>query len=270
MVSTPTAKAPKKQEESPEVKCISSPNNSSSTKEIQQSGELSPYYNKLKLNDLGDRPKNNQSVIPSTIPAGLSPEPKKDKNMTASYQFESKDCSSSDSQRSLKKGPAKKKEAKWSNKISGLFSDNKSIKHLKGSIKIKTKEEEHFEKEYLKDVKLDLLEKFGRKVNHLVEEEDGRHLHAQYKSMQLIEEELEEGKSYLEDEKVEDFPRETRSKHMTMQVNHHPFELATKEASLKEHHSSFDDNDLSSEIASSSSGDGFNFETEMYVINRQQ
>lgn len=32
-----------------------------------------------------------------------------------------------------------------------------SIKHLKESIKIKTKEEEHFEKEYLKDIKLDLL-----------------------------------------------------------------------------------------------------------------
>lgn len=67
-----------------------------------------------------------------------------------------------------------------------------SIKHLKESIKIKTKEEEHFEKEYLKDIKLDLLEKFGRKVNHMVEEEDGKHLNAQqYKSMQLIEEELE-------------------------------------------------------------------------------
>jgi hypothetical protein len=33
-----------------------------------------------------------------------------------------------------------------------------------------------------------------------VEEDDGRYLNAQYKSMQLIEEELEEGKSYLEDD----------------------------------------------------------------------
>ena len=57
---------------------------------------------------------------------------------------------------------------------------------------------------------------------------------------------------------------------MTMQLNHHPFESVNKETSLKDRHSSFDDNDLSSEIASSSSGDGFNFETEMYVINRQQ
>ena len=212
------------------------------------------------MKDLGgDKPKNNQSVINTyTIATTLSPEAKKEKNMAASYQFESKDCSSSGSERSLQKGA--KKETKWSNKISGLFSDNMSIKHLKESIKIKTREEEHFEKEYLKDVKLDLLEKFGRKVNHLVEEDDGRHLNAQYKSMQLIEEELEEGKSYLEDEKVDDFPKETRSKHMTMQVNHHPFELNLKETSLKDHHSEYDDNDLSSEIASSSSSSGgFNF-----------
>ena len=47
---------------------------------------------------------------------------------------------------------------------------------------------------------------------------------------------------------------------MTMQVNHHPFELNLKETSLKDHHSEYDDNDLSSEIASSSSSSGgFNF-----------
>lgn len=32
-----------------------------------------------------------------------------------------------------------------------------SIKQLKGSIKFKTKEEEVFEKDFLKDVKLDML-----------------------------------------------------------------------------------------------------------------
>lgn len=43
---------------------------------------------------------------------------------------------------------------KWTKKISGLFSDDASIKHLKGSVKFKTADEERFEKEYLKDVKL--------------------------------------------------------------------------------------------------------------------
>jgi hypothetical protein len=71
---------------------------------------------------------------------------------------------------------------------------------------------------------LDLLEKFGRKAN-LVEEDDGRQ-HAPYKSMQLIEEELEEGKSYLdEDMKYEDFPnKETRSKNHTMQISPQGFQ----------------------------------------------
>jgi hypothetical protein len=108
------------------------------------------------MKDLGgDKHKNNQSVINTYSMASMQ-DPKKDKNMAVSYQFQSNDDHSSDSERSLKKAP-RKKEAKWSNKISGLFSDSLSIKHLKESIRIKTKEEEHFEKEYLKDVKLDLL-----------------------------------------------------------------------------------------------------------------
>ncbi len=61
---------------------------------------------------------------------------------------------------------------------------------MKESIKIRSKEEEHFEKEYLKDVKLDLLDKLGRKANHIVEEDDFKFNSAHYKSMQLIEEEL--------------------------------------------------------------------------------
>lgn len=56
----------------------------------------------------------------------------------------------------------------WTKKISGLFSDDASIKHLKGSVKFKTAEEEIFEKEYLKDVKLEMLEKFGRPVRHSI------------------------------------------------------------------------------------------------------
>jgi hypothetical protein len=56
--------------------------------------------------------------------------------------------------------------------LSGLFSDDGSIKQLKSSIKFKTEEEKLFEKEYLKDVKLDMLEQFGRKVGHAVIEED--------------------------------------------------------------------------------------------------
>jgi len=60
----------------------------------------------------------------------------------------------------------------WPKKLSGLFSDDGSIKQLKSSIKFKTEEEKLFEKEYLKDVKLDMLEQFGRKVGHAVIEED--------------------------------------------------------------------------------------------------
>jgi len=45
----------------------------------------------------------------------------------------------------------------WNTKLSGLFSDNASIKNLKGSVKFRTAEDEIYEKEYLKDVKLDLL-----------------------------------------------------------------------------------------------------------------
>ena len=74
MIATPTPKT-KKHEESPDVKCISSPNNSSSTKEIQQSGEIKSNYIKLKMKDLGgDKAKNNQSVINTyTIPNTLEP-----------------------------------------------------------------------------------------------------------------------------------------------------------------------------------------------------
>jgi hypothetical protein len=87
--------------------------------------------------------------------------------------------------------------------------------------------------------------------------------------MQLIEEELEEGKSYFdEDIRNEDFPKENRAKHLTMQVSPQGFQHEEKKTSAKDCNSEYDDNDLSSEMASSSScNDGFNFETEMYSIN---
>lgn len=167
------------------------------------------------MKDLGrEKPsKNNQSVI------NCNHSDKKDKNMAVSYQFESKD--SSDSEHSLNR--PNHHPNKWENKISGLFSDNLSVKHLKESIKIKSKEEDHFQKEYLKDVKLDLLEKLGRKANHIVEEDDCKFTSAHYyKSMQLIEEEIEEGKSYFDEEqKMEDFPnRSIKNKGVTQQGNH--------------------------------------------------
>jgi hypothetical protein len=141
MVATPTPKTMTKElDSSPDVRGISSPNNSSSTKEIQQSGELKANYTKLKMKDLGgDKPKNNQSVINTYSMVHVN-DPKKDKNMAVSYQFQNNEDDSSDSERSLKRAPHKK-ETKWSNKISGLFSDSVSIKHLKESIRIKTKEE---------------------------------------------------------------------------------------------------------------------------------
>lgn len=90
------------------------------------------------MKDLGgDKPKNNQSVI-NTYNVAHTQDPKKDKNMAVSYQFQNKEEDNSDSEGSLERAP-RKKETKWCNKISGLFSDSVSIKHLKESIRIKTK-----------------------------------------------------------------------------------------------------------------------------------
>jgi len=54
----------------------------------------------------------------------------------------------------------KKDETKdqWISTITGLFDDSRTIKLLKESVRLKGKDEEVFEKEYLKNVKLDLLE----------------------------------------------------------------------------------------------------------------
>ena len=89
-------------------------------------------------------------------------------------------------------------------------------------------------------------------------------MHAPYKSMQLIEQELEEGKSYLdEDIRLEDFPKiDNRSKNHTIQVNPQGFQHEEKKAEARQCNSQYDDNDLSSEIASSSSSscdNGFEF-----------
>lgn len=129
----------------------SSPNNSSSTKEIGTSGEMEEAYRSLKMQDLAPHRKNNQSHIQHHLPDSHN------KNMTVSYQFKRPDPQSdSESDRSSR-------PPQWVNKISDLFSDTVSIKQLKGSIRFKG-QEEVFEKEHLKDVKLDMLEKFGRSV----------------------------------------------------------------------------------------------------------
>jgi hypothetical protein len=53
--------------------------------------------------------------------------------------------------------------------------------------------------------------------------------------MQLIEEELEEGKSYLDDDmRFEEFPnRENRSKNQTMQVGPQGYEQEEKKAEAR-------------------------------------
>ena len=142
-------------------------------------------YLSLKMNDLGCKLRNNQS---SYYGMGNSkPEEKRDKNMAVSYNFHNKnDENSSDaSERN-----DNKRSNNWTKKISGLFSDDASIKHLKGSVNFKTAEDKLFEKEYLKDVKLEMLEKFGRPVRHSIvdEEDDFDDSPNPYKSMQLIEE----------------------------------------------------------------------------------
>jgi hypothetical protein len=150
-------------------------------------------YRSLKMQDLAPHRKNNQSLIQHHLPDSHN------KNMTVSYQFKRPEPQSdSESDRSSR-------PQQWVNKISDLFSDTVSIKQLKGSIRFKG-QEEVFEKEHLKDVKLDMLEKFGRSVTLHVEEDEAPVVrtvskHNQYRSMQLIEEELEEVKSFQDEER---------------------------------------------------------------------
>lgn len=74
--------------------------------------------------------RNNKSLINS-----YSLAKEKDKNMTVSHQFKG-DKLQSDSGSEEHKHPQQ-----WVNKISDLFSDNVSIKHLKGSMKFKSNED---------------------------------------------------------------------------------------------------------------------------------
>ena len=97
----------------------------------------------------------------------------------------------------------------WINTINGLFDDTRSIKQLKESVKFKGRDDEVYEKEHLKNVKLDLLEKFGRKVEYMVDDDHPAPRKRKYTenmdSMQLIEEECDDIRSYLEtDRKDED------------------------------------------------------------------
>jgi hypothetical protein len=82
-----------------------------------------------------------------------SEQKRENKNMTISYEFKNRNENQSKSSASSNK-QQQENGNNWAKKISGLFSDDASIKHLKGSVKFKTAEEERFEKEYLKDVKL--------------------------------------------------------------------------------------------------------------------
>jgi hypothetical protein len=78
--------------------------------------------------------------------------------MAVSYSFNPKnDKNDENSSDASEQNENKMHNNNWTKKISGLFSDDASIKHLKGSVKFKTADEEHFEKEYLKDVKLEML-----------------------------------------------------------------------------------------------------------------
>lgn len=85
------------------------------------------------MNDLGLKLRNNMS---SYYGMGGKPEEKREKNMAVSYNFHNKnDENSSESDKNEGSN-----HNNWTKKISGLFSDDASIKHLKGSVKFKTAE----------------------------------------------------------------------------------------------------------------------------------
>ena len=102
-------------------------------------------YRSLKMQDSVPHRKYNQSLIHHHLPDSHH------KNMTVSYQFKRPDPHS-DSE----SGHSSPHPPQGVNKISDLFSDTVSSKQLKGSIRFKG-QEEVFEKEHLKDVKLDML-----------------------------------------------------------------------------------------------------------------
>ena len=147
--------------------------------------EISSYA-KLKEKDLRDRTRNpyrnNYSVINNPYKKEHRPENEEEeerKHLTVSHQFDN-----------YKLG--KNKNQEWTSTITGLFDDTKSIKVLKQSIKCKGREDEPYEKEHLKSIKLDLLDKLGRKAEHVeIDEEVPSPKRKEYPdmlhSMQLIE-----------------------------------------------------------------------------------
>lgn len=169
---------------------------------MDNDGQRSPYKS-MKMKDLAPHRKNNQSSINN-----YNLNDQRDKNMSASYQMMRID-GRSDSQSSESNKHKQLQQPNWINKISDLFSDTKSIKQLKGSIRMKTFDDEYFEKDHLKDIKLDMLDKFGRSVTLHCDEEGDHHpkqtpKHNQYKSMQLIEEQMDQVKSYQEEQRRDD------------------------------------------------------------------
>lgn len=189
-----------------EVKCLS-PHNSSSTKELHTSGEMPvnelPSYSKLKEIDLvSGKQRNNHSVI-NNMSHTQADNSQARKNLALSHQFHDRMQSTHEPPGHLDR---KDHNNGWNSIITDLFNDTRSIKVLKESIKMRVRDEEVFEKEHLKDVKLELLGKLGRNANHVVIDDEPpknrlNAIAANYKSMQLIEEEIEEIKSVNETER---------------------------------------------------------------------
>lgn len=146
-----------------DLKCTS-PNNSSSTKQLQNSYEMlneSPNLAKLKQIDLAAniKARNNHSVINNHIKEVKihADEERNKKNLAVSHQFHNRGEHSYEHSYNFQKNKERHPHNQWTSTITGLFDEALSIKQLKGSIKMKAKEEQFFEKQHLKDVKLDLL-----------------------------------------------------------------------------------------------------------------
>ena len=134
-------------EKGSDMQCVS-PYNSSSTHEVRGSseelkGSHGQEYHSLMVNDLNaDKGRNNQSSYYGM--GHLKPEAPS-KNMATSYEFTNFNHAENNSDNEGRpRGAGSNHKSSWNNKLSGLFSDNASIKQLKASVKIKTKEEERF------------------------------------------------------------------------------------------------------------------------------
>ena len=119
----------------------STPNHSSNStnqmKNSQSNRNKSTNYQLLKMNDLNaSKGRNNQSSYYGM--GGYPADNRKDKNMTISYEFKNRNEVNSRSSGSNNKQQSSGNN--WNKKLSGLFSDDNSIKHLKQSVKFKTAE----------------------------------------------------------------------------------------------------------------------------------